>query len=548
MGIRKITLKHKILLMSLLGIGSLFLLLLVSQFFMKRNTDILIQVENTYVPTLKVVRDMENMLTEIQRCMQDAVAAADEEKISKADILYDEFLQLFESGAENRFFKTKKLDRLNLEFQGYYVLARRTSISLIKGKSLDEDFIKDLEAMRRRYNSIRRQLQSKTAKAKEEVSASFSTALKNSRQSAIIMNTMIVSITFVLGGLSLYVSRSITIPLSNLVRATERITKGDLTQRIKIRTGDEVAVLGNAMERMRVGRKRVEEELKQAHEELERRVEERTAQLVEMNTYLKREIEERKRTEEVLKSTQAQLVQSGKLASIGELAAGVAHELNQPLMVIRTTTQLFKRSFQKGTSDKEKVIEQMGRIERNTKRMMNIIGHLRIFSRQSKTEFSAVDVNEIMECAFLMVTEQFRLRAIEVKKNFDRNLPKVKGDANQLEQVVLNILTNARDAIMERKDKTSGNRFKGILEVATKMSEMKGDSVEILFRDNGCGISAAHQEGIFDPFFTTKEVGKGTGLGLSISYGIIQDHCGRIDVAETGPEGSIFRVTLPIQV
>jgi len=188
----------------------------------------------------------------------------------------------------------------------------------------------------------------------------------------------------------------------------------------------------------------------------------------------------------------------------------------------------------------------MEMIEKNTKRMMNNIGHLRVFSRQSKTEFSALDVNAIIDGAFLMVSEQLRLRDIDVRKELAGELPKIRGDANQLEQVFLNLLTNARDAIMERKDRAAGEQYKGILEVITKMSETSDDSVEILFRDNGCGISAGYLEGIFDPFFTTKEVGKGTGLGLSISYGIIQNHSGKISVTETGQDGSVFRVALPI--
>ena len=134
-----------------------------------------------------------------------------------------------------------------------------------------------------------------------------------------------------------------------------------------------------------------------------------------------------------LKHTQSQLVQSGKLASIGELAAGVAHELNQPLMVIRGNAQLIQRSLSKGKLEIEDMHKQIEPIERNTKRMMNIINHLRTFSRQSKAEYYALDVNNVIEESFLMVGEQLRLRNIEIKKTLDPELPKIKGDTNQQE-------------------------------------------------------------------------------------------------------------------
>ncbi len=255
-----------------------------------------------------------------------------------------------------------------------------------------------------------------------------------------------------------------------------------------------------------------------------------------------------KKAYEELKHTQAQLVQSGKLASIGELAAGVAHELNQPLMIIRGNAQLVKRFISKGDYAIEDLVKQIEPIERNTKRMMNIIDHLRTFSRQSKSEFTALNVNEIIEESFLMIGEQLRLRNIEIRKALDPSLPKVKGDTNQLEQVFLNLITNARDAIMEKYDgdKSQNGNTKSI-EIITRTSETENGMVEILFKDTGNGIDKSAQNSIFDPFFTTKEVGKGTGLGLSISYGIVSDHNGKIEIADTGPRGTTFKVKLPIQ-
>ena len=153
-----------------------------------------------------------------------------------------------------------------------------------------------------------------------------------------------------------------------------------------------------------------------------------------------------------VEETQAQLVQSGKLASIGELASGVAHELNQPLMVIRGTTQLIRRSVLKNNLNDDELLEQLDPIIRNTKRMINIIGHLRAFSRQSTGLFRRLDINKVVKESFTLISEQLRLRNIEVVAAYASDLPGIQGDANQLEQVVINLITNARDAITSTAD------------------------------------------------------------------------------------------------
>ena len=255
-----------------------------------------------------------------------------------------------------------------------------------------------------------------------------------------------------------------------------------------------------------------------------------------------------KKAYQELKHTQSQLVQSGKLASIGELAAGVAHELNQPLMVIRGNAQLVKRFISKGNYKIGELLKQMEPIERNTKRMMNIINHLRTFSRQSKSQFYALDVNQVIEESFLMVGEQLRLRNIEVIKDLDPALPRIEGDTNQLEQVFLNLITNARDAITNKSEgDKSRDGLSNSLQITSRLSDTDPNFVEILFKDTGNGIDDSARSSVFDPFFTTKEVGKGTGLGLSISYGIISDHSGKIEIAETGLAGTTFKVILPIE-
>lgn len=260
-------------------------------------------------------------------------------------------------------------------------------------------------------------------------------------------------------------------------------------------------------------------------------------------------IDELRETEKSLRETQAQLIQSAKLASLGELAAGVANELNQPLMVIRTTAQLALLNHRENDNDTyEELIKKFETIERHTTRMMDIIEHLHDFSRQSYGYSDKVNVNTVIKDAFLMINEQLRLGNINVKERLARKLPIVCGNSNQLEQVFLNMITNAKDAISEKRElkaKTIRQKaaFKGNIEITTRRSKTDKGFIEMLLKDNGGGIPADKARKIFDPFFSTKE--NGVGIGLSISYGIIRAHRGDIQVLETGPGGTIFCIRIP---
>ena len=252
-----------------------------------------------------------------------------------------------------------------------------------------------------------------------------------------------------------------------------------------------------------------------------------------------------------LKNLQAQLVQSGKLASLGELASGIAHELNQPLTVIRGNAQILRRQFDTHELEDSSQKELIFAVEKNTKRMMNIINHLRTFSRQSIEVFTSVALNQVIEGCFLMIGEQLRNRDIQVKTLLDSNLPTIQGDANQIEQVLLNLITNAKDAITnrmvnEKKQNEGHYQKKGVITIQTRICPNNDRWVEALVIDNGSGIDAGIKDKIFDPFFTTKDTGKGTGIGLSISYGIIKTHGGEIQLKNTNSEGTTMQVRLPI--
>jgi PAS domain S-box-containing protein len=264
-------------------------------------------------------------------------------------------------------------------------------------------------------------------------------------------------------------------------------------------------------------------------------------------------LSEKKETELALKTaylklqkTQSQLVQSGKLASIGELAAGVAHELNQPLMVIRSTAQYIQLARKKNKFTMDEMDELIDTLEKNTSRMMKIINHLRMFSRQSEKEFTQVNVNKVIEDAFLLLSEQLRLRNISVNQELANHLPEIFGDPNQLEQVILNLLSNARDAITTKMESCK-KTYAGIITISTQYDRSDTGYITISVKDNGSGIDESIVEKIFDPFYTTKDVGKGTGLGLSISYGIIEAHKGKIRVSFSDKKETIFTIKLPVE-
>ena len=231
-----------------------------------------------------------------------------------------------------------------------------------------------------------------------------------------------------------------------------------------------------------------------------------------------------------LRATQEQLVQSGKMAAVGRLAGGVAHELNNPLGGILGFTQAALLDAKAS----DPAYKDLKAIEEATLHCKKIVSGLLDFSRQTKGEFKELDINQVIEATLSLVNHQTKLQNIEIVKNLSSRLPLVTGNFNQLQQVFLNMVTNARDAIPH-----SGKLF-----ITTK-SIARGKKVETIFMDTGSGIQEEHMDKLFEPFFTTKEPGKGVGLGLSVSYGIIKDHGGDIKVRNRKGAGSEFRIILP---
>ena len=230
------------------------------------------------------------------------------------------------------------------------------------------------------------------------------------------------------------------------------------------------------------------------------------------------------------------LIQASKMSTLGEVASGIGHELNQPLNVIKIDAdflmKMIKRGKQIEVGELKTVVEEIGT---QVDRASAIINHLRDFSRVS-IETYKVDVNKPIRDVFMVLGQQLKIREIEVQLDLDDNLPPIMADSNKLEQVFLNLVINARDAI-EEKGKGGGKvRIRSFLD---------NQQVTITVSDTGKGIPDDIIDKIFEPFFTTKQVGQGTGLGLSISYGIIKDYGGTIEVTSQVGVHTTFELKFP---
>jgi C4-dicarboxylate-specific signal transduction histidine kinase len=241
------------------------------------------------------------------------------------------------------------------------------------------------------------------------------------------------------------------------------------------------------------------------------------------------------RREQELRQKQEQLVQAGKLATLGELTTGVAHELNNPLNNIGLFVGNAVDLVELGETDKERLLREMERALQQVRKATEIITHLRTFGRAAPFTRDPVALKQVLTQALSLMQEQLRLRGIQVLADLGSEEPVVLGNALQLEQVFVNLLTNARDAVANSP-----------LKLVRVSVAVHSETVDITFSDSGPGVPPGLEHRIFDPFFTTKEVGQGTGLGLSITYGIIKDLGGTISVQSPPGDGAAFLIRLPL--
>lgn len=328
----------------------------------------------------------------------------------------------------------------------------------------------------------------------------------------------IVIAAFALGVL---VHRLVYVPLRDLEAGAKRLATGDLGESIPVRSADEFGQVAAAFNAMTVALRDSRRELTEWAHKLEEKVEERTRKL---------------------RAAEAGAAEREKLASVGLLAAGIAHELNNPLTGILTFSHMIRKKLPDGSQD----AEDLDLVIRETKRCATIIRRLLDFARQRPPEKKFADLNRVIADTVHLVERPANLHDIQIAQELDPGLPQVWIDEDLVKQVVMNVLVNAQHAIADKGSITIRSR-----RLPQPRSPEPGAPpvamVEVSIADTGCGIGEQDLKRIFDPFFTSKGVGKGTGLGLSVSHGIVKAHGGAIEVESTLGEGSTFHVYLPME-
>jgi len=240
-----------------------------------------------------------------------------------------------------------------------------------------------------------------------------------------------------------------------------------------------------------------------------------------------------------LEETHAKLIHKDKMASLGKLSASVVHEINNPIAGILNLIILIKRIVSEDSVGK-KEIDQFSKylnlMETETRRTGRIVSNLLAFSRQSKMEPQQVNINELIEQTLILNSNLLKINGVKVEKLLSPDLPDLVGSQDQLQQVIMNIVSNAAEAV----EATGG----GSLKIGTRHS-LTDDKILIRFKDTGIGIPRENLSKLFEPFFTTKKKGKGVGLGLSVAYGIIREHGGTINVDISEDKGTTFELELP---
>ena len=297
-------------------------------------------------------------------------------------------------------------------------------------------------------------------------------------------------------------------PVHALILGTHRVADGDLDYRLPAQSDDELGDLARSFNKMTA-------EVGGVQAKIEEQVRRKTAEL-----------------ERVHKT----LLSSEKMASIGKLAATVAHEINNPLFGILTYARLVSRGLSRQeVPGREEWIEQLQTIERESKRCGDLVKNLLTFSRQAPSHREPNDVNTVAHRAVLLIKHKLEMQNIELRESLAEDLPPVDCDANQIQQVILVLMVNASEAMGKG----------GRLEVSTRL-DPAAEQVAIMVQDTGSGIPADVLPRIFDPFFTTKEDQNRTGLGLAVAHSIVEQHAGEISVRSTPGEGTQFTVTLPV--
>ncbi|OIO39369.1 MAG: hypothetical protein AUJ75_01345 [Candidatus Omnitrophica bacterium CG1_02_49_10] len=345
-----------------------------------------------------------------------------------------------------------------------------------------------------------------------------------------INSTLLITLALMLAGIviTIFLVRLILKPIRELALGTNKVAEGDVSYRVAITTGDEIGALASSFNNMT-------ESLAKA----KKLVDERTGELERTNTSLLKTNYELEKITKELKAAQAQLIQSSKMTAIGQLGAGVAHELNNPIGGILGYSQFMLTKIDKpefSSEDFKTCRKYLEHIERESGRCKTIVENLLTFSRKSDI-IEDIDIVKVIESTLTIIGHQMQLKNIKIEKDFGEGLANTSGVANKLQQVFTNMMLNAQHAMPD-----GGTLY---LRARNLNGSDRAAKIAIEIEDTGMGISEENLERIFEPFFTTKQDWKGTGLGLAITYQIIESMKGKIDVKSAVGKGTKFTITLP---
>ena len=337
------------------------------------------------------------------------------------------------------------------------------------------------------------------------------------QQRAILTTTITVLVIGIF--VFFFVRTTVHKPIAQLIAGTRALSAMQLDHPVEIKADGEIGELAHSFNSMRVQLMKTVNELNELTQSLETKVQQRTEQLKVMNQ---------------------KLFQSDRLASLGQLAASVAHEINNPIAGVLNLSMLIERIIKEDgipTERIEEVRRYLTQISSETTRVGRIVGDLLAFSRRPSPQRMPADLNAIIRRTVSIIEHKLNLASVELELQLDENLPKIKCDNSQIQQVIINLVLNASEA--------THNRKLGKVTVRTAACR-NNESILLEVKDNGDGIPKEYLAKIYDPFFTTKGEGKGVGLGLAVVYGIVESHGGDIEVETKVGEGTTFSVDLPI--
>ncbi|MGD1913531.1 MAG: ATP-binding protein [Rivularia sp. (in: cyanobacteria)] len=515
-------------------------------------------LQTEYTHFLKHKSDAQESWDELKSFNKELIAEApeDSEKITKLLNTYE--------GIQQAYFKEvdeliEQIDPPNLKSPEQIQAAQKLLLN----------FTNSFLALK--LDSISDQL-SELAEAAEEDDEEADEALANAQQvrRLIVLGTNLISITLAII-LAYYTTKTITNPIKNLTDFAEETTrKSNFNLQVPITTNDEVGLLGNSLNQLIIRVKELLKEQAVARDKLEFYSQNLEIQVQERTQELEDTLKE-------LQYTQTQLIQREKMSSLGQLVAGIAHEINNPVNFIHGNldytkdylqdllhlVELYQEEYPNPTAAIEEEIENieleflqedlpniLTSMQTGSERIREIVKSLRTFSRLDEADYKKVDIHEGIESALMILQSRLKAKSerceIQVIKDYG-SLPLIECYAGQLNQVFMNLLVNAIDVLEEKLNIAGDNPFLApIINISTKVLNYQRIAIHIA--DNGLGMTEEVRAKIFNPFFTTKPVGKGTGLGLAVSYQVVVDrHHGELKCSSTPGEGTEFIIEIPVK-